>query len=162
MDFSAYTDMLWSTVSFELKFLAVIVVICLIPEIWYMTTKIKMKRSEGKTWEDICTGFILVAIFFCCYIGSDAVPIIKDIVGEHYLSAHGKYTIEVAPASKGSPRREMIILITDDGEKLVLDYTKDGSEIIGLPEDGGSGTVWYSENSKRILEYIPDEPSEDG
>lgn len=43
MDFSAYTDMLWSTVSFELKFLAVIVVICLIPEIWYMTTKIKMK-----------------------------------------------------------------------------------------------------------------------
>lgn len=162
MDFSAYTDILWNTVSFQLKFLSVIVVICLIPEIWYMTTKIKMKRSEGRTWEDISTGFILVAIFLCCYVLPSVVPMIKDIAVEHYLSAHGQYTIEVAPASKGSPRREMIILITDDGEKLVLDYTKDGSEIIGLPEDGGSGTVWYSENSKRILEYIPDEPSEDG
>lgn len=138
MDFSAYTDILWNTVSFQLKFLAVIVVICLIPEIWYMTTKIKMKRSEGKTWEDICTGFILVAIFFCCYIGSDAVPIIKDIVGEHYLSAHGKYTIEVAPATKTSPRTEFVVLLTDEGEKIALEYPKNGE---GVPEDGGSGTI---------------------
>ena len=93
MDFSAYTDILWNTVSFQLKFLSVIVVICLIPEIWYMTTKIKMKRSEGRTWEDISTGFILVAIFLCCYVLPSVVPMIKDIAGEHYLSAHGQYAI---------------------------------------------------------------------
>ncbi len=159
MDFSAYTDILWNTVSFQLKFLSVIVVICLIPEIWYMTTKIKMKRSEGRTWEDISTGFILVAIFLCCYVLPSVVPMIKDIAGEHYLSAHGQYTIEVAPATKTSPRTEFVVLLTDEGEKIALEYPKNGE---GVPEDGGSGTIWYSENSKLILEYIPDEPSEDG
>ena len=70
-----------------------------------------------------------------------------------------QYTIEVAPATKTSPRTEFVVLLTDEGEKIALEYPKNGE---GVPEDGGSGTIWYSENSKLILEYIPDEPSEDG
>ena len=88
-----------------------------------------------------------------------SIPIIKDIAGEHYLSAHGEYTIERYPQTLGS-RSVWIIMITDDGERIAIGYPKKGEELIDLPKDGSRGTIWYSKNSSYILDFIPDEPTD--
>lgn len=157
MDFSAYTDLLWGTVLFALKITAIIAPFCLAPEVLYLCLKVKLTKSTNKAFQDMSTLMICVLIFFLIKFAVISIPIIKDIAGEHYLSAHGEYTIERYPQTLGS-RSVWIIMITDDGERIAIGYPKNGEELIDLPKDGGRGTIWYSKNSSYILDFIPDEP----
>ena len=159
MDFSAYTDLLWGTVLFDLKIIAIIAPFCLAPEVLYLCLKVKLTKSTNKAFQDMSTLMICVLIFFLIKFAVISIPIIKDIAGEHYLSAHGEYTIERYPQTLGS-RSVWIIMITDDGERIAIGYPKKGEELIDLPKDGSRGTIWYSKNSSYILDFIPDEPTD--
>ena len=154
MDFSAYTDLLWNAAHYKLKILVVVAVFCLIPStIWFIRICLGKKSSKDLKISSLMD----IAILAYILIESSVIPIIQDISGECYSSAHGEYTIEVTRQTNSSPRTEWIILISDDGEKIVLRFPKKGEDLIDIPEEGGSGTIWYSENSKCILDYIPDE-----
>ena len=54
---------------------------------------------------------------------------------------------------------EWVVITTDDGARIALDYPR-GKDLSELPDDTCYGTVWYSENSHYILEFIPDEPTD--
>lgn len=50
MDFSAYTDLLWGTVLFDLKIIAIIAPFCLAPEVLYLCLKVKLTKSTNKAF----------------------------------------------------------------------------------------------------------------
>lgn len=160
MDFSAYTDLLWGTVLFDLKIIAIIAPFCLAPEIIYLRSKIKMTKNGNKMWQSISTFMICCLLFFCIDCASITIPILRDVTDMNYISAHGEYTVERYSRVVGS-RSVWIIVITDDGERISLGYPKNGEELIDLPKDGGRGTIWYSKNFSYILDFIPDEPADD-
>lgn len=155
MDYSAYTDLLWSVAHPKLKVLAIVIVVCLIPVFFYLRSKGKAS-AELENLTAICLGIILI---FSLMAADKVVPMVKDISGECYLSAHGKFTTETVPGNGTSS--DLLILITDDGKEIVLyykkygEYGKDGFVVI--PETGGCGTIWYSENAEFVVDYIPDE-----
>ena len=120
----------------------------------------KMTKAENRSKQqqsDIMI-FLLILVVVYCLINS--LPILKDCIEKNYTMAHGEYIIETAPATKsGLSPTEWVVITTDDGARIVLDYPR-GKDLSELPDDTCYGTVWYSENSHYILEFIPDEPTD--
>ena len=118
-----------------------------------------MTKKENGEWQQINNIAIgMLVVFFVINI-VDTFPIIKDAVGQNYVCVKGEYSIEHARQSKGGGATEWVVITTDDGARIALDYPR-GKDLSELPDDTCYGTVWYSENSHYILEFIPDEPTD--
>lgn len=159
MDFSEYTVWLLKTAFAYWIVFAIIMPFFLAGEFIYVNSKKKMTKKENREWQQINNIAIgMLAVFFVINI-VDTFPIIKDTVGQHYVCIKGEYSIEHARQSKGGGATEWVVITTDDGARIVLDYPR-GKDLSELPNDTCYGTVWYSENSHYILEFIPDEPTD--
>lgn len=160
MDFSEYTVWLLKTALAYWIVFAIIMPFFLAGELIYMNSKKKMTKAENRSKQqqsDIMI-FLLILVVVYCLINS--LPILKDCIEKNYTMAHGEYIIETAPAAKsGLSPTEWVVITTDDGARIVLDYPR-GKDLSELPDDTCYGTVWYSENSHYILEFIPDEPAD--
>lgn len=161
MNFSRYTELLCNTILFNWKMVVLIIPLCLAPEVIYTRKSMKLTKNENKLFQSISTAFICILIFFVIHCLSITIPIAKDVIGECYLSVHGEYIIEKYSAVAGT-RSKWIIMTTDEGNRVAVGYPYKGEELIELPKSGGVGTMWYSENSTYILEFIPDEPTDAG
>ena len=159
MDFSEYTVWLLKTALAYWIVFAIIMPFFLAGELIYMTSKKKMTKKENGEWQQINNIAIgMLVVFFVINI-VDTFPIIKDAVGQNYVCVKGEYSIEHARQSKGGGATEWVVITTDDGARIALDYPR-GKDLSELPDDTCYGTVWYSENSHYILEFIPDEPTD--
>ena len=159
MDFSGYTATLIKTLLSQWELFAIIAPLFLIEEITYMRSKKKMSKKENKDRQQLSTIMVLafIGITIMCVVRT--TPIIIDLVGEHYISEHGEYSIHTAPRSRSTADTEWVVLTTDSGDEVVLHYL--WSEALSeLPDDTCYGTVWYSENSHYILDFIPDESAD--
>lgn len=87
-------------------------------------------------------------------------PIIKDVVGEHYDWVRGEYQTEIRHGNRYNGTTKYIIMTMDDGQEVHLDFSK-GIDMEDFPENGTYGTAVYAENSKYLLDFIPDEPADD-
>lgn len=159
MDFSEYTVWLLKTALAYWIVFAIIMPFFLSGELIYMNSKKKMTKKENGEWQQINNIAIgMLVVFFVINI-VDTFPIIKDAVGQNYVCVKGEYSIEHARQSKGGGATEWVVITTDDGARIALDYPR-GKDLSELPDDTCYGTVWYSENSHYILEFIPDEPTD--
>lgn len=113
----------------------------------------KKKRNEYQTNNDII--IIALIIYSIFILISDTCPIINDITHSQYVCISGTYSVENS-ASRGDNRTEWVVISTVDGKRIALNYPA-GIDHDKLPYSSCHGTVWYSENSKFILEFIPDE-----
>lgn len=159
MDFSEYTVWLLKTALAYWIVFAIIMPFFPAGELIYMNSKKKMTKKENGEWQQINNIAIgMLVVFFVINI-VDTFPIIKDAVGQNYVCVKGEYSIEHARQSKGGGATEWVVITTDDGARIALDYPR-GKDLSELPDDTCYGTVWYSENSHYILEFIPDEPAD--
>lgn len=161
MNFSKYADLLWPVAKYSLKFLLIVTPFCLAPAIFYLYFKITKKKLSNDTdvlLQDVAVlfaGIYLIFVFVAC---SDVIPIFKDVLGENYLCAHGEYTMKETSYNRSGDTAPLITMITDDGDVVKVWYL---SGVDTLSEEGGTGTIWYSENSEYILDFIPDEPADE-
>lgn len=157
MNFATYADMLWPIAKYSLKFLLILAPFCLAPAILYLYLKIAKKKLSNDTdvlIQNVAVFFAGIYLIFIFYIGSDVIPIFKDIMGENYLCAHGEYTIKETSYNRSGDTAPLITMTTDNGDIIKVWYL---SGVGFMLEDGGVGTMWYSENSEYILEFVPDE-----
>lgn len=120
----------------------------------------KKKNALKKVEEETLAGDLGVLAYFILIIvyAINVLPIVQDIMGNCYDCMHGEYQIETAPSNaSGSTPTKWVIMTTDDGEEVRLNFSK-GIDMDDFPENGTYGTAVYAENSKYLLEFIPDEP----
>ena len=154
MDFSEYTKILKDCITYYLVILAVLAPFFLSAEIICLRSKKlgrKKKRKAEKEANIGVFGFILVLAL----ISYATIPAAIDMVNENYVSVHGEYY-----TSKGRLRTDVYVT-TDDGEKISLTVPNGGGVMKNgnVPSGEHTGTIWYAEKSKYILEFIPDEAS---
>lgn len=150
MYFSAYSIQLLKTIIPQ----CLLVIIGLHPFILtnldYPKSKKRSKAAKAarkRELRDFYAALLLACVALVIYTAIVVAPCIKDIAGEHYSCLHGEYQ------KKTSARA---VIIADDGEEVHLDFSK-GIDMDDFPENGTYGTAVYAENSKYLLEFIPDE-----
>ncbi len=157
MDFSGYTVIMLKTFFGKWLLFLLMLFLCVLFEFTCGRSDKKMTKAERKSIEDISVMHFFLLIFvviFCLY---ESLPILKDCIGKDYTTVYGEYTTESAPASKTGGRTHWVIITSDDGTKIELEYPR-GTDLSELPDEPCYGTAWYSERSHYILEFIPDEP----
>lgn len=160
MEFSMFTGYLIKTAL--RRFVPVIIwaVPAFVLEYTYTHSKKKLTKAQNKDRRQLNDLAIAMLVIRIIVFLIEAVPIFEDCISQNYVSIHGEYTLEHAPATKGNPEMEWVVIITDDGSEISLHYPR-GKDLSTLPDEGCYGTVWYSENSHYILEFIPDEATDD-
>lgn len=167
MDFSAYQTQLIKTILSELSGFLIILLFVLL----YMFKSEKSSAAKGtqkmrkrskKAEEDVLAVDVfallypLMFIVFAIHIIS---PIAKDIRSKCYIQVHGEYQTEIRRGTRYEGTTKYVIMTTDDGQEVHLDFSK-GIDMDDFPENETYGTAIYAENSKYILEFIPDEPAD--
>ena len=160
VELSEYTLIMLKTFLSKWIIFAIMLPICVANEFFYMHSKKKMTKSENRSKQqqsDMMIFVLILVIIYCLY---NSLPILKDCIEKNYISVHGEYTVETAPATRsGLSPTEWVVITGDDGTRIALDYPR-GKNLSELPDDTCYGTVWYSENSHIILEFIPDESTD--
>ena len=161
MDYSEYTSWLLKTALLYWGIFIVVAPLLLAGEFFYMHSKKKMTKKQHKDRQQLNNLGIGVLALIFIRTAMATFPIFADVIGEHYVCDRGEYTIEYGSQTRTGGATEWVVINTYDGDRIVLNYPR-GKDLSTLPYETSYGTVWYSENSHYILEFIPDEPAEDG
>lgn len=125
VELSEYTLIMLKTFFGEWIIFAIMLPVCVANEFFYLHSKKKMTKAENRSKQqqsDIMI-FLLILVVVYCLINS--LPILKDCIEKNYTMAHGEYIIETAPAAKsGLSPTEWVVITTDDGARIVLDYPR--------------------------------------
>ena len=111
----------------------------------------KRKSSRNKKLTDGAIGSIFVLVLVLGFLAYITVPSAIDIANFSYCSVHGNFKV----LRKSSYID--ILVDSDDGDDFSLTVPV-GSFLMrdNIPDNEFSGTVLYAENSKYVLQYIPD------
>jgi len=126
------------------------------------TGKIKIKLS----------GWFMLAICILALMAMHStIPSMRDIKNESYVCVRGEYynrrgVYKDHFALVGPFYREIDVTVDQNLLKLEIPYSIKLDiipvycDLDRFPPGKHTGTVWYSENSHYILEFIPDEPTD--
>lgn len=147
MDVTLYAHMLIKNLLFWWGCFTFVVIIAVASEKSYLKGG-KRKDAEKKKRISANIGWLLslVAFGYCLYL---TIPTVMDISHNDYISVHGEFNTQKMKYQIST------WIVTDEGESISLKMPNGSSNM--FPNGENSGTIWYAENSKYVLEFIPDE-----
>lgn len=119
----------------------------------------KMSKKEIADTQSAIDVLAIALILMFLVNAYESVPVIKDIIGQHYVTAHGEYSYQKLPYSKFQKDYYEHTLVSNNDE-LHLRSVGQLFSYSDYYETPQIGTVWYAENSHIILEFIPDESAD--
>ena len=122
--------------------------------IWNLFRK-KPRSQHRLTLKQQIAGKIAALILVPVWLGfANILPAYNDITNQQYIEYHGTYSRQerTYKSKKKSPERVEII---QDGEKILL-YLPAEWNSEEFPLGDYYGTIWYSQDSKIILSFQPD------
>lgn len=125
----------------------------------YRRAKVKKKTKKiAARRDDLRKGIVLV-IFTLAVSTAMTADVVKDINNRSFLTVHEDFEKRRSSGGRSLIGYGYYIVTTDDGEEFRLRMPPMISpyEKPDLPKSGTHhGTIWYSENSRYALKFIPD------
>ena len=156
MNFQEFNSLLIDGIIEKWIIFLIVLVIAVAWDQWYIHEKncTKKETEEMRLSADF---LMLVAVGVFIFVAIATIPMARDVINEDYIEVHGEYRL--SPHWYKSSVNRWVHITQDDGSKIDIKfpgYFHGQSKL--FPSGEFEGTVWYANNSKVIVAFIPDEP----
>ena len=158
MDYSHFNSLMINGIIEKWIIFLIVLAVAVAWDIWYIHEK-KSTRKANKEMRLSVDFLMLVAAVVFVWKAAVTIPMARDAINEDYIEVHGEYSL--SPDWNKSSVDRWVHITTDAGDKLDVKfpgYSHGESKL--FPSGEFTGTVWYARNSKVIVAFIPDEPTD--
>lgn len=158
MDYSHFNSLMINGIIEKWIIFLIVLAVAVAWDIWYIHEK-KSTRKANKEMRLSVDFFMLVAAVVFVWKAAVTIPMACDVINEDYIKVHGEYSL--SPDWNKSSTDRWVHITADTGGKIDIKfpgYSHGESKL--FPSGEFTGTVWYAKNSKVIVEFIPDEPTD--